>query len=86
MHYPIIHQVSFSRSFSEAIDTLYDPYFHFCCELALETWAKGFYNKPLGVHDLCHAHSLASLQRSGLVNASPDWKLSTVPEMEPLQR
>ena len=42
------------------------PYFHFCYKLALETWAKGFYIKPLEVHDLCHAHSLASLQWSGL--------------------
>ena len=32
--------VSFSRSRSEAIDTLYDPYLHFCYELALETSAK----------------------------------------------
>ena len=28
-------------------DALYDPYFHFCCELALETWAKGSSIKPL---------------------------------------
>ena len=28
------------RIFCEAIDTLYDLYFHFCCELALETWTK----------------------------------------------
>ena len=63
---PIIHWVAFSRSLSEAMDTLYDLYFY--CELALETWAKGFSINPLGVHDLCHAHSLASLQCSGLSN------------------
>ena len=28
-----------------SVDTLYDQYFHFCCELALDTWAMGF---PLG--------------------------------------
>ena len=32
--------------------------FFFClyCELALETWAKGFSIKPVWVYDLCHAH------------------------------
>ena len=36
------------------------------------------------VHDLYHTHSLVSLQWSlQPANASPDWKLSTVPEMEP---
>ena len=33
----IIHYVTLSRSLSEATDTLYNPYFHFCYELALET-------------------------------------------------
>ena len=36
------------------------------CEHAVETWAKGSSIKPLAVHDLCHTHSLASLQWSGL--------------------
>ena len=35
-----MHWVSFSGSPSEAIDTLYDLYLHFCYELALETSAK----------------------------------------------
>ena len=54
----------------KAIDTLYEPYLHFYYELALETSAKCSSTKSLRVHDLCHAHSLAS----GPVNASPDWK------------
>ena len=41
-----------SRSPSEAIDTLYGPYFHFCYELALKLQLS----KPLRVRDLCHAH------------------------------
>ena len=60
----IIHWISFSTSPSEAIDTLHEPYFHFCYELALETSAKCSSIKSLRVHDLCHAHSLASLQWS----------------------
>ena len=48
-----------------AIDTLYDLYFHFCYELALESSAKCSSIKPFRVHDLCHAHSLVSLQWSG---------------------
>ena len=51
---------------------LYDPYLHFCYELALETSAKYTYMKSLRVHDLCHAHSLASLQWSG---PSDQWML-----------
>ena len=38
-HQPIIHWVSSSTSISEAIDTLYAPYLHFCYDLALETSA-----------------------------------------------
>ena len=45
---------------SKAIDTLYDPYLHFCYELALETSATYSSIKSLRVHDLCYAHSLAS--------------------------
>ena len=63
------------------------PYFHFCCELALETLARGFSINSLWVHDLGHTHSLASLQWSGL---SDQWTLPltenvlpTVPEMKP---
>ena len=67
MHYTL----SFiSRSLSEVIDTLYDSYFHFCYQLALETSAKCSSSNPLRLHDFCHAHSLASLLRT--VNASPD--------------
>ena len=33
---------------------------------SVSTVAKGSSIKPLGVHDLCHTHSLASLQQSGL--------------------
>ena len=78
----IIHSVAFSRGLFEAMDILYHPYFHFCCEVALKTWAKGSSIKPLKVHDLCHTHSLASLQWSELSNG---WKLSTVAE-EPFLR
>ena len=38
-----------------------DLYFHFCCELALDTWAMGFSINGLGVHDLNCTHSLVSL-------------------------
>ena len=40
-------------------DTLYDPYLHFCYQLALETSAKYSSIKSLRGHDLCHTHSLA---------------------------
>ena len=36
----IIHGISVSTSPPEAIGTLYEPYLHFCYELALETSAK----------------------------------------------
>ena len=62
---PIAHWVS---CLCKAIDTL----FPLLLQARLETWAKGFYIKPLEVHDLCHAHSLASLQWSGL---SDQWML-----------
>ena len=42
----------------------YLVWFHICCELALETWAKGSSINSLGVHDL--TYSLPSLQWSGL--------------------
>jgi len=51
---------------------LYDPYFHFCYKLALETSAKCSSIKSLRVHDLHHAHILASLQWSG---PSDQWML-----------
>ena len=63
---PLYTEFSLSRNPSEAIDTLYDLYFHFCYELALETLAKCSSIKPVRVHDFCHTHSLASLQWSGL--------------------
>ena len=63
---PIIHWVSFSRGLVEAMDTLYDTYFHFCWEL--ETWARDPSMNSLRVHDLGRTHSLASLQWSGLSN------------------
>ena len=44
---------------------MYDPYLHFCYQLALETSAKYSSIKPLRGHDLCHAHLLASLPWSG---------------------
>ena len=55
----------FSRSVSEAMDTFYNPYFHFCCKLALDTWVMGFSMNVLGVHDFNWTHSLVSLQWSG---------------------
>ena len=44
----------------------------FCYELALETSGKCSSIKSLRVHDLCHVHSLASLQWSG---PSDQWML-----------
>ena len=90
MHYPIIHQVSFSRSFSEAIDTLYDPYFHFCCYIASTgnlSW-EFFHQAFRGSWPLPHPliNELTIVRALRVVDASPNWKLSTVPEMEPLQR
>ena len=67
-----MHWISFPASPSEAINTLYEPYLYFCYELALETSAKRSSIKSLRVHDLCHAHSLASLQWSG---PSDQWTL-----------
>ena len=43
-----------------------DPYFDFCLELALETWAKASLTQSLWVHDPNHTHSLANFQWSGL--------------------
>ena len=57
---------------SLAIDTLHDPYLHFCYELALEASAKRSSIKSLRVYDLCHDHPLASLQWSG---PSDHWTL-----------
>ena len=68
---PLYTDFHFSRN-PEVIDTLYDLYFHFCHELALETLAKCSSIKPVRVHDLCHTHSLVSLQCSGL---SDQWML-----------
>ena len=48
------------------IDTFFGPYFHFCLELALETWAKALLTHSLWVHDPNHTHSLANFQSSGL--------------------
>ena len=47
-------------------DTFFGPYFHFCLELALETWAKVSLSNSLWVYDLNHTHSLVSFQWSGL--------------------
>ena len=33
--------ILYTGSLFEAMDTLHDLYFSFCCELTLETWAKG---------------------------------------------
>jgi len=47
--------------------TFFGPYFHFCFEPALETWAKASSVAPsLRVHDPNHTYSLASFQWSGL--------------------
>ena len=46
----------------------FGPYFHFCLEQALETWAKASLTQSLRVHDPNHIHSLASFQWSGLSN------------------
>ena len=47
------------------MDTFHGPYFHFCLELALETWVKALLIHSLWIHDLGHTHSLASDQQSG---------------------
>ena len=60
--------------------TFFDPYFHFCWELAMETWAKGS-----SVGYLSHTHSLSELLFAGAVqpvNALPDWKLPILPKVE----
>ena len=54
-------------------DNFYDQYFHFCWELALDTWVKDFLINSLGIH-------------SPTANAPPDWKLLTALEMEPPRR
>ena len=48
------------------MDTFFGPYFHFCLEPAMETWAKAFLTPSLRVHDPNHTHSLASFQWAGL--------------------
>ena len=62
----------------QIIDLLYTSN-QSCPQMALNSCTAG---SVLRVHDICHAHSLGSLQWSGLSDASPDWKLSTVPKME----
>ena len=47
------------------MDTFHGLYFHFCLELALETWVKSLVTHSLWLHDLGHTHSLASVQCSG---------------------
>ena len=76
----IIYWVSFSGGLFEAMDTLYDSYFHFCCELV--SIGKLMLEPGFRVHDLDHTHSLASCKIVTTLN----WKLLTVLEMEPLQR
>ena len=68
--------------------TFFGLYFHFCLELALETWANAFVAHPLWVYDLNHTYSLVSFQRSGLFDHQMlTWlKLPTYPEMMPLPR
>ena len=48
------------------MDTFFGPYFHFCLEPAMETWAKASLTPSLRVHDSNHTHSLANFQWSGL--------------------
>ena len=76
----IIYWVSFSGGLFEAMDTLYDSYFHFCCELV--SIGKLMLEPGFRVHDLDHTHLLASCKIVTTLN----WKLLTVLEMEPLQR
>ena len=56
----------FTGSLFQAMDTFFGPYFHFCLEPAMETWAKASLTPSLRVHDPNHTHSLASFQWSGL--------------------
>ena len=42
------------------MDTFFSPYFHFCQELALETWAKDSLTQSLWIHHSNHTHLLAS--------------------------
>ena len=56
----------FGRMFLSAMDTFFGPCFHFCLELARETWAKASLTQFLWVHGPNHTHSLASFQWSGL--------------------
>ena len=44
------------------MSTFFGPYFHFCLELALETWVKASSAILSGVHDLDPTHSLVSFQ------------------------
>ena len=54
------------------MDTFFGPYFHFCLEPAMETWAKASLTPSLRVHDPNHTHSLVNFQWSGL---SDQWAL-----------
>ena len=56
----------FTESVFKVMDTFFGRYFHFCFELALETWAKASLTQSLWVHDPNHTHSLVSFQWSGL--------------------
>ena len=53
------------RPFTRSHFFFFGLYFHFCLELAWEIWAKSTLRNCLVVHDLEHAHSLASFQWSG---------------------
>ena len=50
----------------EAMDTVRDPYFHFCYELDLKEWDTCSSIKSQRVHDLDHIQPLASFKWSGL--------------------
>ena len=81
----LVTKVHFLVCLSEAIDTLYDPYFHFCGNLALdilEPW--GFSSILLGVRLHPLISKLTMVRAFQSANASPDWKWSTRPEIEPL--
>ena len=58
-----------SRSLSKAIDILYDPFFHFCYELALETWAKGSFIKLQRLHWSTLARPFLSLTQTSCSSA-----------------
>ena len=62
---------------------MYQSYLHFCYVLALETSAKCSSINSARVHDLCHAHSLVSLQLSSYSAATFMTTISHGPHFSP---